>query len=406
MHKEIIDIVDRIVEEKGTSPDKVIPILQAIQEKFNYLPEPALRRVCETTSIRPSDIHGISTFYNQFRLSKVGKHIVKVCVGTACHVKGAMLVYDSFRRSLKLEEGIDTDSQGLFTIEKVACLGCCTLAPVVQIDDVTYGHVSIEKTSEILDDFLAAKKNPALQSTSAVPKHTNVQGEIRIGLGSCCVASGSSEVKQELEKSLSRNKINVTVKQVGCVGVCNQVPILEIHKEGEFPSFYAKIKAEDVNEIIRQHFRSLNRFDRAKAGFYNFFENIIPNNIPKSLARYASERTDTPVAEFLKGQVSIATEYRGVLKPNDIIEYKTKGGFAALQKCLSDMSPDEVISIIRESGLRGRGGAGFPSHIKCQLVRNAVSEKKYMICNGDEAILELSWTVCYSNPIRFVLSKG
>src|SRR6266542_3568537 len=107
MHNNITAIVDQIVKEKGTSSDKVIPILQAIQEKFNYLPEPALRRVCETTEIRPSDIHGISTFYNQFRLSEVGKHIIKVCVGTACHVKGAMLVYDSFRRSLKLEEGID-----------------------------------------------------------------------------------------------------------------------------------------------------------------------------------------------------------------------------------------------------------------------------------------------------------
>lgn len=384
MHKGITDIVDRIIEEKGTSAEMVIPILQAIQEKFNYLPEPALRRVCETTEIRPSDIHGISTFYNQFRLSQVGKHIIKVCVGTACHVKGAMLVYDSFRRSLSLKDHEDTDAKGLFTIEKVACLGCCTLAPVVQIDDVTYGHVSIEKTSEILDDFLNGRKNPALHSTTAIPKHDKTQGEIRIGLGSCCVASGSSLVKEELEKALSKNKINVTVKQVGCVGVCNQVPILEVHKEGELPSFYAKIKPEDVGEVIRQHFKPESKTERFKTGFYNLFERMVPNNVPKSLAHYASERTDTPVAEFLKGQVSIATEHRGVIKPNDINEYKTNGGFEALKKCLTEMSPEEVISTIRESGLRGRGGAGFPSHIKWQLVRNAVSDKKFVICNGDE----------------------
>lgn len=381
---DITAIVDQIIEKKGTSSDKVIPILQAIQEKFNYLPEPALRRVCETTDIRPSDIHGISTFYNQFRLEKVGKHIIKVCIGTACHVKGAMLVHDAFRRSLNLKEGEDTDAQGLFTIEKVACLGCCTLAPVVQIDDVTYGHVSIEKTSEILDDFLHGKKNPALNSTTSIPQNTNVQGEIRIGLGSCCIASGSSQVKEELEKALSRNKINVTVKQVGCVGVCNQVPILEIHKEGEFPSFYAKIKPEDVGGVIRSHFKPESKTARLKAGFYNFFETIIPNAVPKSLARYSSEKTDTPVAEFLKGQVSIATEYRGVTKPNDLSEYRTKGGFEALKKCLTEMSPDDVIATIRDSGLRGRGGAGFPSHIKWQLVRNNVADKKYVICNGDE----------------------
>lgn len=383
MNNEITDIVDRIVASKGRTVDKVIPILQAIQQEFNYLPEPALRRVCETTDIKPSNIHGISTFYSQFRLTKVGKHIIKVCVGTACHVKGAMLVYDAFRRSLHLKEGEDTDAQGLFTIEKVACLGCCTLAPVVQIDDVTYGHVSIEKTSEILEEFLSVKKNPSSKSADVVPQQ-GLQGEIRIGLGSCCVASGSSQVKQELEKALNRNKINVSVKQVGCVGICNQVPIMEIHKAGELPSFYAKIKPEEVSEVIRQHFKPEHRLNRLKTSFYNFFESITPNNIPKSVAHYASNRPDTPVSEFLKGQVSIATEHRGAMKPNDLSEYKTKGGFEALRKCLQEMKPDEVIGQIRDSGLRGRGGAGFPSHIKWTLVRNAVSNQKYVICNGDE----------------------
>jgi NADH:ubiquinone oxidoreductase subunit F (NADH-binding)/NADH:ubiquinone oxidoreductase subunit E/Pyruvate/2-oxoacid:ferredoxin oxidoreductase delta subunit len=383
MNNEITDIVDRIIESKGRTVDKVIPILQAIQQEFNYLPEPALRRVCETTDIKPSNIHGISTFYSQFRLTKVGKHIIKVCVGTACHVKGAMLVYDAFRRSLNLKDGEDTDAQGLFTIEKVACLGCCTLAPVVQIDDATYGHVSIEKTSEILDEFLSLKKNPSSKSAAIVPQQ-GLQGEIRIGLGSCCVASGSSQVKQELEKALSRNKINVSVKQVGCVGICNQVPIMEIHKEGELPSFYAKIKPEEVSQVIRQHFKPEYKLNRLKTSFYNFFENIVPNNIPKSVTHYASDRTDTPVFEFLNGQVSIATEHRGAMKPNDLSEYKTKGGFQALRKCLQDMKPEEVIGQIRDSGLRGRGGAGFPSHIKWTLVRNAVSPQKYVICNGDE----------------------
>ena len=79
----------------------------------------------------------------------MGKHIIKVCVGTACHVKGSMLVYEAFQRALHLEKDEDTDAQMLFTIEKVACLGCCTLAPVVQIDEVTYGHVGTEQADEI-----------------------------------------------------------------------------------------------------------------------------------------------------------------------------------------------------------------------------------------------------------------
>ena len=138
MSREIIDITDKIIDQIGKEVDRVIPILQAIQNEFNYLPEVAMQRVCEKTEISPSRIYGISTFYSQFRHKPVGKHIIKVCVGTACHVKGAGLVYDALFRHLKLAEGEDTDAEGLFTMDKVACLGCCTIAPVVQIDNITY----------------------------------------------------------------------------------------------------------------------------------------------------------------------------------------------------------------------------------------------------------------------------
>jgi len=142
MTPEITNIVDKIVSNQGRTANVVLPILQEIQKAFNYLPEDALKRVCETTEITPSQITGVSTFYSQFRHRPVGRHIIRVCVGTACHVKGAMLVWDAFKRHLNLKENEDTDETGEFTLEKVACLGCCTLAPVVQIDDVTYGHVN------------------------------------------------------------------------------------------------------------------------------------------------------------------------------------------------------------------------------------------------------------------------
>ena len=236
----------------------------------------------------------------------------------------------------------------------------------------------------MLENFLSAKKNPSPINSFSNQNNSHLQGEIRIGLGSCCIASGSSDVKRELEKVLSRQKINVSVKQVGCVGICNQVPILEVHKEGEFPAFYAKIKPEEVSEVIQRHFKPEHILDRLKSNFYNFFENIIPNIQQKSVAFYSSENTDTPVYQFLNNQVSIATEYRGEIKPNDIIEYKSKGGFVALRKCLNEMSGDDIIELIGKSGLRGRGGAGFPTHLKWQLVKNNESDRKYVVCNGDE----------------------
>ena len=131
----------------------MIPVLQAIQERYNYLPEEALRRVCEISEITPAQIVGVASFYSQFRFKPAGQHLIKVCVGTACHVKGAEQVYDAMKRELGLGENEDTTGSGKYTIEKVNCLGCCTLAPVVQIDQVTYGHVSTSKVASILIGF-------------------------------------------------------------------------------------------------------------------------------------------------------------------------------------------------------------------------------------------------------------
>ncbi len=384
MDNEIIKTVDEIIAEYGSANDAAIPILQAIQGKFNYLPEDALKHLAETTGISPAAIYGISTFYSQFRHQPIGKHLIKVCVGTACHVKGAVQVYDAFKRELKIGETDDTDPNRLFTIEKVACLGCCTIAPVVQIDGVTYGHLTTDKAGETIRDFLLNQDSVPSANNEFVLSDSPSQGEIRLGLGSCCVASGSAEVKLALEKSIKKSKINVSVKHVGCVGICNQVPMLEVHKPGEEPSFYTKIKAEEVGEVIRKHFQPSNPVYRFKNNLYNFLENYVIEGIPKSLRRYSSEKRDTPVSEFLDGQLNIATEYRGFLKPTDLAEYKNYGGFSALQQCLDGNSQQEIIEQVIRSGLRGRGGAGFPTGIKWQRVKESVSDEKFVICNGDE----------------------
>ncbi len=384
MNTEITNIVDKIINNHGTNKSAAIPILQEIQKAFNYLPQDAMMRVCSQTSITPAQIMGISTFYSQFRHQPVGLHLIRVCVGTACHVKGAMLVYDAFKRYLKLTENEDTDKEGIFTLEKVACLGCCTIAPVVQIDDVTYGHVTTERVPEIIEDFINGEKKEGLHSSKKANKNLPVQGEIRIGLGSCCIASGSSDVKEELEQSILRSGIHVDVKHVGCVGICNQVPLMEIHKPGEKPAFYAKIKPVEVSEVINKHFKAASPLQRIKNRIFSAIENMVMNDVPREVNRYDLDEINTPVSDFLDGQVNIATEHRGNLNPSDLNEYKKLGGFVALEKCLKEYSQKQVIDIIKKSGLRGRGGAGYPTGRKWELVHDAKADKKYVICNGDE----------------------
>ena len=158
-----LTFVDEIVGKVGTGKEKVLELLQAIQGHYGYLPTEALQRVCELTEITPAAIAGVSTFYDQFRHRPAGRHIIHVCVGTACHVKGAELVYEEFRRYLQIPEGEDTDAQKLFTVERIACLGCCTLAPAVQIDEVTYGHLTRETVAKVINDFLRLEQARAAE---------------------------------------------------------------------------------------------------------------------------------------------------------------------------------------------------------------------------------------------------
>jgi len=380
----IIQTLEQIVAKRGTSADAAIPILQDIQQLFNYLPEEALKYVCEITEITPARITGISTFYTQFRHQPAGKHIIRVCTGTACHVKGATRVYDAIARELKLTDGKETDAEGIFTLETVACLGCCTLAPVIKIDDTTYGHVLPEKVNDVMQDFLSKSRQINHKKVVARKNDSEVSGEIRIGLGSCCVASGSEEVKQELERVLTESRINVTVKQVGCVGVCNQVPIMEIFKSGQEPAFYAKIKPEEVKEVVLSHFQPVGFFNKLKSSFVSNFEKAVVEGEPKSFRKYVADQRDTPISEFLGPQMAIASENRGVVKPCDLNEYREGGGFSALQKCLEELSQQQVVDEITKSGLRGRGGAGFPTGRKWQMVKDQENAEKYVICNGDE----------------------
>jgi NADH:ubiquinone oxidoreductase subunit E len=137
-----LGFVDELVSRIGRGKEAAIPLLQAIQNHYRYLPDEALRRVCELTEVTPAEIAGTSSFYGQFRRSPVGEHIVRVCHGTACHVSGARQISEELRRYLAIPDGQDTDAARLFTLDEVACLGCCSLAPVLMVDGHTAGKLT------------------------------------------------------------------------------------------------------------------------------------------------------------------------------------------------------------------------------------------------------------------------
>ena len=374
--------VDRIVERVGRDAASVIPILQAVQKAFGYLPEEALRRICESSGISPAQIEGVSTFFSQFRRTPVGKHMISVCDGTACHVKGSIAVYDRVCKQLGIEEG-DTDPDGLFTVQKVACLGCCTLAPAVQIDETTYGHVRTDTVSDMISDFLRNEANRTPRSERA-PDAGEPAGEVRIGLGSCCVAGGSAKIRDALVESLDALKCRVDVKPVGCVGMCHRTPLMEVVIPGETPVLYAKVNPEDVADIVARHFRPEHPFIKVRTAAERWLRKLYSDELRNVPERHELDTRDPQVDDFLGRQKHIATEHGGELNPSDMEEYRRLGGFEALKQVLAWSDPQRIIDEVLKSGLRGRGGGGFPTGRKWDIVRCAEGDQKYIILNGDE----------------------
>ncbi len=153
---------DRLTEEKeiaedirvelihyGKAREDLIPILQMIQEKHAYLPPFAIQLVAGHLELSPSEVYGVATFYNQFRFHPPGRNPIKVCLGTACHVRGGDIIMENFERKLEIKEG-ETSPDLEFSLDRVACVGCCALAPVALVKDTLHGHMAPSKVEGLI----------------------------------------------------------------------------------------------------------------------------------------------------------------------------------------------------------------------------------------------------------------
>ncbi len=142
--------VKEIIEKYGTERSALIPVLQAIQGEFRYLPQEMLSFVATAMGIPQAEVFGVATFYAQFSTQPKGKHIVQVCDGTACHVRGASDIIKKFKKDLQIPEGKTTTDDLYVTLETVSCLGACALAPAVVVDGRVYGNVNFEDVAKII----------------------------------------------------------------------------------------------------------------------------------------------------------------------------------------------------------------------------------------------------------------
>ena len=352
----------------------LLPELIELQNRDRYLRPEALAELSRKLSLSLNHIYSVASFYHAFRFTPCGKHQIKVCIGAACYVKGAEAVYDAFASHLGLTGDQDTSADGLFTLSKVACLGCCMLAVAVQIDRHIFGQVKPGNIPQVIKDFLqlASEEDAAAEagSSSSAPGQT----EIRLCCCSSCRAAGSARIMQALQEERQRHGLEFSLKSVGCHGLSFRAPLLTVFSGGLY-YHYDQVQEHTLKTILGRHLSSRNAIRQigwqAQLALHRWYN--------RSCA-CQPEVSDSPaIGQYAR----LVTANSGQDQPEDIAEYQQHGGFQALQR-VAQMPPEQVLQILEAAQLRGRGGGGFPTGQKWRLAFSAKHHPKVVVCNADE----------------------
>lgn len=381
--------VDEAIGRIGASPDCVVALLNAVQDRYHYLPDAALKRLVEKTDIRPADLLGVRTFYDHFRDQPAGACELRVCHGTACHVRGSERLEEALRRDLHIPDGDDTDPDRRFTLERVACVGCCSLAPVVQVEGMTLGGLDTRSVTAAVARAEAEVGRHRWSDAAADGDNGSSAGEIRIPLDSCCLVSGAAAVHRALVEAVDRHRLPVRIRRVGCMGLCRLGPSIQAIEPGGSRTLHTAVRADDVDELVGRHFR---RSLPARVGRWSAatLDWLVRGEAPAVRARVLDARAEGEPADtaashqapFDHGQVRIATEHYGRLDPLDLDAYQNHDGFAAWRRAV-ETDGDQLVQWVIDSALRGRGGGGFVTGRKWAMAREQRG-RKIVICNGDE----------------------
>ena len=387
--------VEQILKRYDHDPANLIMVMQDIQAAFNYLPAAAIDLVAEKLHLPRSRIYAVATFYKSFSLQPRGKHRIEICEGTACHIRGSSVLMNQAVESLGIKAG-ETTADGEYSLESVHCVGACAMGPVAVIDGRHYGNITapqlareIKKCSAghpcaaapgVSGSQGAERSITAADRISSFEDFTRLQARLReenpldgprilVCADTGCIVKGSLDVAAALVRELAaagmERQVNMGVKRVGCQGLCEMGPLVILHPEN---ILYTGVRPGDANDIVQQTLlekKTINRLLYREPGEETGIEQFA--EIP-----------------FYSGQQRTVLRRVGFVDPLDIGDYMARGGYGALMKALYTMEPAAVIDAVEQSGLRGRGGGGFPTGKKWRTAAAVPSAIRYVICNGDE----------------------
>ena len=353
----------------------LLPELIELQRRDRYLRPDAILDLSRKLQIPVNQIYSVASFYQAFRFAPCGQHQIKVCIGAACYVKDAESVFSAFSDHLCIPEDQDTSPDGLFTLSKVACLGCCMLAVAVQIDRHIFGHVTPQEVPAVLKDFLRMARDDDREDLGLYESQTH-HSEIRICRCSSCRAAGSGKVYKAFNAEKDAYGFEFLVKEVSCHGLSYRAPLVTIVCDG-INYHYDRVQPHHARAILAQHFTPSKTIHRATWKGQVFFDAFY------NRGRCGHCNSEPSELDNEIDSARLITKNSGITHPESLAEYQTHGGLLALRKSLS-MKPEAMIALLKESKLRGRGGGGFLTGEKWRLAYEAPGQSKVVICNADE----------------------
>jgi len=431
--------LNSIIARHGGKVSNLVAILQDIQAEYRYLPEETMAYVASALDIPPSFVFGVGTFYSQFTLEPRGRFVIKVCDGTACHVRGSEKLNYAIREAAGLPltgsqaMGPQTTPDLRFTVERVACVGACGLAPVVMVNDrEVYGNLTPAEATQLVlrlaeeddkplqgkpdlegepDQVVSAEPSPvsfgkltsqADLNRAAVQFQAEIEAQkvrLLVCMETACIASGARELYDALDRALEARGLKARLGYWQESGKSQPVhpkpapdfPLQWPQPAGKEEAGLVKAGCHGYCDlapmVVLEPGRIVYARVRAEDAEEIVRETILGGRIISRLLY--REPGQEPVAEeskipFYAYQQKIAMSTCGRLDSEDIREYLAFGGYQALARALYALTPEQVVADIKASGLRGRGGGGFLTGVKWEACQRTASEKKYIVCNADE----------------------
>jgi formate dehydrogenase iron-sulfur subunit len=341
-----LTIVNDIVARFEDQPGALIEVLHAVQNALGYVPPESIPIIAHEINLSRAEVYGVITFYHWFRQTPPGAHIVRICRAEACQARGGMAV----EAAIKSQLGIDyheTTRDGKYSLEPVYCLGNCACGPSVMIDNDVHGSVTAEKLSSLLSPAAVVRAGGGEGKSGAT---------LFVSSDTTSQSLGSNHIVNAIIREARARKLEINIVRTGSRGMFWLEPMIEV------ATSQGRIAYGPLNEI-----------DVASLFAANF---LAGNAHPKRIGNAIE------LPQF-KMQTRVSFARVGEIDPLNIHEYVEHGGFAGLHRALT-MQPPAVVKQVIDSGLRGRGGAAFPTGIKWQTVLDQSATQKYIACNADE----------------------